>query len=163
MKTRADIVKDLAPNSIVIELGVAAGCFGVDMFKTNPNIQYIGIDRWSDHHDEAEMYKAINKLKNYAPRVAIMRYSFENALPLFHDEFADLIYIDGYAHTGQDNGKTLDDWYPKLKSGGIFAGHDYCKKYQLTINAVNAFSNKHNLTLNIINDGDHPSWWIFKS
>ena len=42
MKTRADIVKDLAPNSIVMELGVAAGCFAIDMFKTNPNIQYIG-------------------------------------------------------------------------------------------------------------------------
>jgi len=163
MKNRADLVRELEDNSIVMELGVAAGCFAIDMFETNPSIQYIGIDRWSDHHDETEMYKAIERLHKYKPRVAIMRYSFESALPLFHDEFADLIYIDGYAHTGQDNGKTLDDWYPKLKRGGIFAGHDYCKKYQPTIDAVNRFCDKHNLKFNIINDGDHPSWWIFKA
>lgn len=163
MKTRAEIVKDLPRNSLVIELGVAAGRFAVEMLTVNPTIQYTGIDRWSDHHDEVEMFNAGRAIKSINPEAQLIRLTFEDALELFDDETFDLIYIDGYAHTGQDGGKTLDDWYPKLKRGGILSGHDYCKKYQPTIDAVNAFVDKHNLTLNIINDGDHPSWWVVKA
>jgi len=160
MKTRAEIVKDLPPNSLVLELGVAAGRFAVDMLNVNPSIRYIGIDRWSDHHDEVEMFNAERAITLINPTARLIRLTFHDALELFDDETFDLIYIDGYAHTGQDNGQTLDEWFPKLKRGGIFAGHDYCHKYQPTIDAVDAFVAKENLTLNIINDGDHPSWFF---
>ena len=162
MKTRAEIVKDLPTNIRVLELGVAAGSFAVDMIKVNPLIHYTGIDRWSDHHNDTEMMNAEVKIKDRSPDAIILKSTFKDALHLFTDGTFDLIYIDGYAHTGQDNGETLDDWYPKLKSGGIFSGHDYCAKYQPTIDAVDAFTYKHNLILNIIRDGDHPSWWVFK-
>jgi hypothetical protein len=31
-----------------------------------------------------------------------------------------------------------------------------------TIDAVDSFVAKHGLELQIIDDGDHPSWWIIK-
>ena len=158
----------LGKNDIMIELGVAAGRFAVECLTENPEIRYIGIDRWSDHHDDAEMYKAIESLSVFKPNVAIMRYTFSKALPLFHDNFADMIYIDGYAHTGQENGQTLDEWWPKLKTGGIFAGHDYDRNYPQTIRAVDNFIQKLtdsgvDVELNIIKEKPNCSWWIKKN
>jgi len=151
------------PGGTVIELGVAAGRFAIEMIHENPTIHYIGIDRWSDHHDEIEWMIATNAITGMTRNAEIVKSTFKNALPLFgKPATADLVYIDGYAHTGQEGGETLNDWWPVVKPGGIFAGHDYCAKYQPTIDAVDAFVAKHGLELHIIDDSDHPSWWIIK-
>lgn len=161
-QTRADLALFVPDNGLMIELGVAAGDFAVELIKANTRARYIGIDRWSDHHDDQEMIYASQRINQARHDAAIIHSAFSDALRHISDHCADLIYIDGYAHTGQESGQTLDDWYPKLKHGGIFAGHDYCGKYQPTIDAVDSFVAKHGLTLNIVNDGDHPSWWVIK-
>ncbi len=94
--------------------------------------------------------------------------TFEEALPLFANETLDFIYIDGYAHAGQENGKTLEQWWPKLKQGGIFSGHDYHPKWPKTQNVVDSFAAKHSLNLFLTSDANEakadefPSWWMFK-
>jgi hypothetical protein len=55
--------------------------------------------------------KSIGLEKNYV----LLRMSFDEAAELFDDEFFDFIYFDGYAHTGEEGGKTFSDWYQKLK------------------------------------------------
>ena len=87
---------------------------------------------------------------------------------IFDDEYFDFIYVDGYAHTGEEKGKTFIDWFPKLKPGGIFAGHDYSEKYPLVVENVNMFVSSINAKINIIKDEsadwNHgcPSWFIVK-
>ena len=47
---------------------------------------------------------------------------------LFSDNCFDFIYLDAghdYASIKQD----IDCWYPKLKPGGVFAGHDYSSQF----------------------------------
>ncbi len=90
--------------------------------------------------------------------------SFAEALPHFADGSLDFIYIDGYAHTGQESGGTLRDWWPKLRAGGVFAGHDYCARYQPTCDAVDAFVAANGLTLHVTETGgdSFPSWWVIK-
>tara|TARA_Y100000389_G_C17052243_1_gene313332 strand:+ start:118 stop:318 length:201 start_codon:yes stop_codon:yes gene_type:complete len=62
---------------------------------------------------------------------------------LFPDDFFDFIYVDGYAHTGEENGKTFFDWWPKLKQNGIFSGDDYDnKKWTEVYKNVNNFCEK---------------------
>jgi predicted O-methyltransferase YrrM len=161
-KTRAELALFVPASGVMIELGVAAGLFAVELIKANPHAYYIGIDRWSDHHDTKEMQSAETRIKAETKTWQLMRETFVNALSYFKDESADMIYIDGYAHTGQNNGQTLDDWWPKVKKGGIFAGHDYCKEYHQTMRVVDDFVAKHGATLNIIDDSDCPSWWIVK-
>jgi hypothetical protein len=79
-----------------------------------------------------------------------------------------MIYIDGYAHTGQEGGQTLRDWWPKLAPGGVFAGHDYdLAAYPQTVCAVNDFILEMDrrgirLHLQVIDEKPHPSWWIVK-
>ena len=41
--------------------------------------------------------------------------TFDDAIDLFEDQFFDFIYIDGFAHTGEEGGETLIKWYRKLK------------------------------------------------
>jgi SAM-dependent methyltransferase len=159
-KTRSDLAQLVPPGGTMIELGVARGRFAVELMQANPAAHYIGVDRWSDHHDGEEYAAARALIEMMGGQV--MRATFTDAAPYFPQEAADLIYIDGYAHTGQLGGQTLREWWQKLKPGGIFAGHDYCAEYQPTIDAVNAFVAEHGLDLNLIPDKPHPSWWLRK-
>jgi len=160
---RSHLAQLVPAGGTVIELGVAAGAFACEMLRENPAIHYIGIDRWSDHHDMTEKRRAMDSIRALTSSSEIVQSTFENALPLFgKPATADLIYIDGYAHTGQEGGKTIADWWPVVKPGGIFAGHDYAASYPKTIAAVDHFVKKHGLELRIIDDGALPSWWIVK-
>ena len=160
--TRAHLALMVPAGGTVIELGVAAGKFAEEMLTIAPSIQYIGIDRWADHHDEDEMRTAKDRLWPWRDRVGFHRMTFAEAIPKIPDAFADLIYIDGYAHTGQEGGQTLRDWWPKLRPGGIFAGHDYDGLYPETIEAVDAFVAENRLELNVIEELPHSSWWVRK-
>lgn len=159
--TRAELAALVPHDGLIIELGVAKGAFAVDMLQANTSADYLGIDRWSDHHDGEEYAQAKALVEMMGGEV--MRSTFSDALPLIPDSHADMIYIDGYAHTGQEGGETLRDWYPKLKSGGIFAGHDYDPQaYPQTVAAVDAFCRDNGLMPNIIDEKPHASWWLRK-
>lgn len=155
---------DLAARAtgVGVELGVAAGAYSETLLERSGLSLLYSIDRWADHHDEAEMHAAEQRLSRFGSRSRIIRSTFADALSLFPDGWFDFIYIDGYAHTGQDNGKTLADWWTKLKRGGMFAGHDYCPQYQPTIDAVDRFIAAHGLCLHITDEADYPSWWCVK-
>lgn len=151
-----------------VELGVAAGEFSRMILHANESCLLWSIDRWSDHHNAREYADAAKMLIGYSQgRCIPLRMTFEEAAPLFNDESLDFIYIDGYAHTGQLGGATLEQWWPKLKPGGIFSGHDYHPDWQPTVNAVNAFVERRQLELNVTDsEGEeadkYPSWWVEK-
>jgi hypothetical protein len=72
---------------------------------------------------------------------------FNEALPLFPDQYFDFIYVDGYAANGEEGGGTLYDWWPKLRRGGVFAGHDYSPDWPLVMKAVDSFTSEMGLRL----------------
>lgn len=54
----------------------------------------------------------------------------------FKDDSVDFIYIDG-DHSYSQVKRDLRDYFPKIKKGGIIAGHDYCEvAWPETVNAV---------------------------
>lgn len=151
----------------MVELGVAAGKFAELLLDANPKLHYIGVDRWADHHDEAERIRAGDRLAKFRGRAILVQSTFEDALPFFDDGCCDMVYVDGYAHTGQEEGKTLFDWWPKVRSGGIFAGHDYDAYYPQTVRAVNAFVETlraagEAIELHVIEERPNCSWWVRK-
>lgn len=146
------------------ELGVAKGYFSNDLL-THSSIKHLySIDMWAGDrgHDFLEFNYAKNLLSNHQQRNTIIQKKFSDALDLFENNFFDFIYIDGYAHTGQDNGKTLYDWWPKLKSGGIFSGHDYDTAWPETIKQVNIFAKNKNVYVQTIIDKPYDSWYVIK-
>ena len=166
---RIEFLELLPEGGMGLELGVAAGDYSRAICDRSQLTHIYGIDRYTDHHDDAEMTSMLEMLEDQIDigRYTFLKGSFDNYLENFTDETFSFIYIDGYAHTGQEDGKTLDDWFCKLKPGGIFAGHDYHENWVKTVNVVDAFVAKHNLELNIIdglvNDGDFPSWYVVKA
>ena len=160
LQTRADLAALVPAGGVFIELGVAAGLYAKEVLERNPALHYLGIDRWADHHDLNEMDKVRMRLQPHATRVGLWRESFDAALPKVPDASADLVYVDGYAHTGQEGGKTLDDWWAKVKPGGFLAGHDYHPRWPLTGMAVDAFARKHALPVQVIREVDTFHSWV---
>lgn len=161
MKTRTELAEKLF-RGVGVELGVAAGAFSSHILRQDSVSLLYSIDRWNDHHNMAEYFTALTLLKSHGSRSLVIRASFAEALHCIPNDHLRFAYIDGYAHTGQDDGKTLDDWWPKLKSHGVFAGHDYDPAWPLTMKAVDAFVAKHSLTLNVTTNDRFQSWYIIK-
>ena len=154
-------------NPIGVELGVSQGNFSTLLLQRYNFKEFYCIDSWSSRSHTMKQYlKAYNKLKQF--KIAnIIRSTFKEFLNEIEDEYFDFIYIDGY---GRRDGKpdrynfseeTIQQWYCKLKPGGIYSGHDYCKQYPGTIEDVNNFAEKHNKQINVTTEKKN-SWWIVK-
>jgi hypothetical protein len=168
---RHDIVKLLKSKSenIGVELGVAKGVFSSRMVSSGYFSHFFGVDIYSDTYHDTDEYKEtlvrIGVFSNYK----LFRMSFDDALDLFEDESLDFVYIDGYAHNGEEGGQTIFNWSKKVKIGGVIAGDDYHEDWPLVVDAVNEFIKstgfKLNLTLIVEDDlySNYPSWAVIKT
>lgn len=168
---REDILDLCGKPPLGIELGIAEGAFSHLVLSRKEVEHWYSVDMWAGDrgHDVNQYKRTIAKLHPFRDKNSILKLRFDEALSLFPDEYFDFIYVDGYAHTGQDNGKTLYDWWPKLKRGGIFAGDDYDPRWQATVNQVDKFIKNNNLELHIFNFNEekggwsqYPSWYTYK-
>lgn len=75
----------------------------------------------------------------------------------FLDNQFSMIFIDA-AHDYESVKADLNNFYPKLKSGGMFAGHDYGEKSCGVGKAVDEFVKEHNLKLDVMT----ASWILIK-
>lgn len=139
---RHEIVNYLNGNmNIGIELGVASGLLSKRLLDSRKFSVLFGVDVYSDIHDTKEYKSAITTI-GLKSNHKLLRLTFEDALDLFPDNFFDFVYVDGFAHTGEEGGKTLVDWYRKLKIGGIMSGDDYHRDWPLVMWAVNHFASQ---------------------
>ncbi|WP_041535895.1 class I SAM-dependent methyltransferase [Parvibaculum lavamentivorans] len=153
--------------NVGIELGVAGGIFSRRMVESGKFRMFYGVDLYSDHHDTAEYVRALKHVgieENYK----LLRMSFDDALALFDDHYFDFIYFDGYAHTGEEGGKSFVDWFAKVKVGGVVAGDDYHDDWPLVKWAVNSFARALDVELKVTgltektNLSRYPSWFFTK-
>jgi predicted O-methyltransferase YrrM len=164
IKHRVDLIH-LISGGRAVELGVAQGLFSEELLRASPFLRLASIDSWDDPargHDDEEFKAACARLAPYGPRSIVMRKTFRDALDLFPNNSLDFVYVDGYAHTGQDSGRTLHSWWPKVKPGGVFAGHDYDSQWPLTVQEVDAFAAKWKLKLQFTMHDEFASWYVRK-
>ena len=162
---RTKVLSSMIKSSFIgCELGVAKGYFSNDILTYSDIGHLYSIDMWAGDrgHDDTEFSHTNRLLNKFINRNTIIKQVFSDAIKLFEDNFFDFIYIDGYAHTGQDNGQTLYDWWPKLKSGGIFSGHDYDRAWPETIKQVDLFAKDKNIQVQTIIDKPYNSWYVIK-
>eukprot|EP00747_Dinoflagellata_sp_TGD_P187809 gnl/TRDRNA2_/TRDRNA2_45859_c0_seq2.p1 gnl/TRDRNA2_/TRDRNA2_45859_c0~~gnl/TRDRNA2_/TRDRNA2_45859_c0_seq2.p1 ORF type:complete len:129 (+),score=24.57 gnl/TRDRNA2_/TRDRNA2_45859_c0_seq2:118-504(+) len=101
------------------------------MLDAVPQLEYIGVDPFAEH-----MYKmCMTILAPHAHRARIHRLTGELAAPLFEDGELDLIWVDGN-HDYEFVVKDLRLYIPKLRSGGVVAGHNYCEATPGVVRAV---------------------------
>lgn len=162
---------------IAAEVGVAWGAFSAYLLKHSRLLQLYCIDNWAQRPrprrarqpwgTEINMRRAIAALMPFGARVVILRKtSLEVAKEL--DLLFDFVYVDA-SHREQEVSADLAAWWPKVREGGMLAGHDYDKRDRRgccgVIKAVDTFVMQHNVKLNLtveVEPGLNNSWWIPK-
>lgn len=142
IKHRIELVKLLPANSVVAEIGVAEGNFSKDLLDAGVDRLFM-VDYWGHipgvtgdgnfqqwwHDNNYQM--AFNKVQPYGWRAKLLRGMSVDMADSVPDESLDMLYLDA-AHYYEGVMADLKAWYPKVKSGGIIAGHDYlCKDYKV--------------------------------
>lgn len=170
MNSREDVVLMARPGGIGIELGVAEGVFSERILKRGTLSYLYSVDRYAGDrgHDDEQYKRACIRLSPFRGFNSIIKLRFKDALDLFPNEYFDFIYIDGYAHNGEENGETLHDWYKKLRKGGILSGDDYCSEWPLVKRVVDDFIRENKLKLGVIECREpvdyckYPTWYTRK-
>jgi predicted O-methyltransferase YrrM len=157
-------------NLIGAEIGIYKGEHALSLLE-NLNIKKLYlIDPYSDYGEENEDYGiaslnlsemiADKKLRKYKDKIVKVKKLSSRCLEDIPNEL-DFVYIDGnhdYDFVKED----IENYYPKIKKGGIIGGHDFyngfAKDHDGVIRAVIEFSVKNNLQLN----AELPDWWVVK-
>lgn len=170
---REDIVLMAEKGCAGVELGVDTGQFSRRILELNHLDVLHSVDKWDDHAHNRFQYLAVVELLQPYSRSKVYRMTAQEFATLLPDASLGFIYIDCYAHTGQDDGQILHQIWPKLKKGGIFSGDDYDEhKWPKTFAAVNNFAAEKGYVINVITEfiasagsytDSHPTWWLKKS
>lgn len=163
--TRLDLFGGLRDGAICIEVGTFVGEFAVQVKMAHPRINLACVDDWAPPFFDKYRPEAYARLAGHANILEGKSVDIANGMPR---ECADLIYIDG-AHDKESVAADLEAWWPVLKRGGLFAGHDYFMRYAIenwgpveVPLAVDPWAEKHGLTIQTTTDDQPPSWWTRK-
>lgn len=156
------LMLDLFPKAgVIAELGVFRGVFSERILeRCNPKKLYL-VDLWSDptdwilngelHHITGpQAYEFVRRLE-LDKRVALVRSYTTQFLTTLADKFLDVAYLDA-CHTYESVRDELALVFPRMKSGGWIAGHDYCELFPGVIQAVTEFITLRKLKLNVLTD-----------
>ena len=148
-------VKRHGENLVGLEIGTCRGESTYYFLDKCPNIEklytvdpYKAYDDWNGEitQETVDRFMKIAKknLKKFGKRIEMVREESVNAADRFEDESLDFIFVDG----DHSYDATLADcmrYYPKLKKGGIFCGHDY-QTLEDVKRSIDDFREKHKIT-----------------
>jgi hypothetical protein len=169
---RNQLISHLSLSGVGIEVGVQQGWYSQVLLDNSKMHMYL-LDSWKyykEYNDPANvsdemhllrMCTAISILRKHEGRFTIIRDTSINGSKIFQDNFFDFVYIDAN-HSYTDTFNDLQAWFPKVKPGGIFAGHDYLDKYPVfgVKSAVDNFLK--NYEIKTTSEDNFKSWYIIK-
>lgn len=172
IKYRADLYKLLPDDSVIAEIGCAEGFFSSDILRWENCKTLYMVDNWATIENQtgdgnnpqewhnANYSKAMMRVNFAIEKVKVLRgISWEMAQNV-KDNSLDLIYID-CCHTKECVLRDLNAWMPKLKTGGICAGHDYLNKAYGVYQAVSDFTNDKFKVMTITENKDEDAGFYF--
>jgi len=139
VKVRDDIANFLETDGMRtgVELGVREGEFAHTILsRWFSCTKYVLVDLWKhqenyaddankdDSAQENTMQRALETLENFKDKIEICRNYTTSCATQYPDDFFDFIYVDA-RHDFKGVAEDLSAWWPKLKAGGVFGGHDY--------------------------------------
>jgi glycosyltransferase involved in cell wall biosynthesis len=149
IKCYRELYESLPDNAVTVEIGTWKGrslCSVADIIKRK-NIKVWGIDSFkgSAHDPEMvkqatsddiqnELYQSLKKFGIFT-NVSVLRGMSDEFHGGFNDGIFDMVFIDG-DHSYESVMSDILNWYPKVKDGGIIAGHDF--HWESVAKAINA-------------------------
>ncbi len=125
---RRELLRQLGHKAIVAELGVDRGEFSDQLLElVNPRVLHL-VDTWNSPRYHSGLLRTVEE--RFARQIATGQVVIHHALSTdacarFEDGALDFVYIDT-DHTYRGTHQELRAYAPKIRSGGIIAGHDYC-------------------------------------
>jgi len=151
LATREQMLSLLPKSGVVAELGVDHGIFSQKILDINQPSKLHLVDVWhSNRYPEKLFYEVGERFRSEikTSKVEINRGLSTEVVKQFPDKYFDWIYIDT-VHDFKITRQELEMYLPKMKAGGIIAGHDFIVgeidvpwKYGV-IEAVYEFCNSH--------------------
>lgn len=171
LTTRADLWKLLPEFATVAEIGCAEGYFSADICRWGVKKLYM-VDLWDhiphqtgDGNAPIEWHRknyveAMDRVKGFPVQVLRgISWRMSEHVP---DNSLDMVYID-CCHEYECVKKDLKAWYPKVKSGGVVAGHDINNAAYGVERAMTEFCNDLGVTFTIIPEhGPDASFYFYK-
>jgi len=164
-----------------VEVGVRSGWFSKYILD-HTNMEVVAIDPWEDNAELSnakDFFKECQvRLEPYGERCKMLAEYSPSCAENFEDDSLDFVYIDAL-HNYTAVKADMEAWYPKLKVGGVLAGHDYSlQDWPGIFTAVEEFSEEIDILALITGtvgnaieshtgdsgeyDGDQSSWAFIK-
>lgn len=162
-----------------VEIGVQRGVFSEEILRRWRGKRLYSVDPWREFaadsyidianapqevHD-ANFGEAVRRLEAFGERSRIVRETSSEAVVRFADGRLDFVYLDAQHHY-QAVKADIKTWFPKIRSGGILAGHDYVDGvfssgvYGVKT-AVDEFVREQRLRLVVSRESSWKSWFVF--
>uniref|UniRef100_A0A7S4RA46 Methyltransferase domain-containing protein n=1 Tax=Alexandrium monilatum TaxID=311494 RepID=A0A7S4RA46_9DINO len=120
---------------VMVEVGVDEGAFAVHILRELRRRgvtmdRYYAVDPWTGPHaypGDRSMHAfltATRGLAEFWPAPRVLQERGDLAAMLVANESADFVFVDA-VHDFEHVSKHLELWWPKVKPGGMIAGHDY--------------------------------------
>lgn len=167
IKTREDFGKlfeSLKKTGVGAEIGVQYGYFSskIAEFYTG---KLLCIDLWGDENT----YEIAKKALSDESKFKLYRGDSLTLAEFIPNGSLDFAYIDANHHY-KEVLADIEAWYPKVRSGGILAGHDYVKYQDIeVIEAVDDWCKKTGYEIKLTSGPEDyfegtlfASWWIVK-
>jgi len=143
-------LNDHGLTGVGVEVGVYTGTFSKTILETWKGKQLIGVDPYmkftkeeyfdstQDSNQESIYAQALAVYVPYGARANLVRLKSLDAAPGIQDGSLDFVFCDGN-HSFESATADIAAWYPKVKSGGLFSGHDmYTRLKDTNSDAANA-------------------------
>lgn len=135
-----DVINQLDDDSVFVEVGVWKGksisYAVVEAINKNKNINFFAVDTFQGSPDEPQImndHSVVNNIlyNDYMQYTAPIREHIitinkpsVRAAKFFADKSIDFVFIDA-SHKYENVKADILAWLPKIKPGGVIAGHDY--------------------------------------
>jgi predicted O-methyltransferase YrrM len=157
-----DMVNKFPSDSQFVEVGTYEGkslaYLLVEMINAKKEFKIVGVDSFTFIGENGKnilenLYINLDSVKNLFDTLICQSW---DAASQFEDKSLDFVFIDA-DHVYESVKRDIIAWLPKIKPGGIIAGHDYCDVHPGVIQAVNEIFGKENVCFDYI---DEICWMV---
>ena len=141
------LVENCRDDGKIVELGAWKGKSSaflvVEAYNKSPKIEVHIVDTWGGNPFDGSQDQSNDLYDKFISNMSLLARPYQahtmttnEAAGLFKDESLDAVFIDA-DHSYEAVKTDIQNWMPKVRKGGILAGHDYNSAWPGVIRAVN--------------------------